>query len=68
MAALNIEQVDKGVCDACHLRFLCYTNRYTKCKLTINDEFLNVSAEKRRQMHIARAKKQGRYFPTKRAD
>ena len=64
--ALKIENVDNAVCDACHLRFLCYTNRNSICMLTNNlekddSEFSKLDREAIKKMHIMKAKKQGHY-------
>ena len=68
MEALNIEQVDKAICDACPLRFLCYTNRNYYCLLTADDEWLKLANEAIKKMHIAKAKKQGHYFTPEERD
>lgn len=67
MEAVRINKVDKVICDHCHLRFKCYTNRNAVCGLfnSISEErieFDRLSDEDVKRMHIAKAKKQGHYL------
>jgi hypothetical protein len=73
MEAVRIEKVDKVICDNCHLRFKCYTERKTVCGLfspisSEEIEFDRLSDEDVKKMHIAKAKRQGHYFPVEPAD
>jgi len=63
MEALGLERTDSNVCKKCRLRFLCYTNRGYYNGLCNPDNF-DLSEDEIKQIHIEKAKKQGRYFPT----
>ena len=45
-------------CDTCQFKFLCYT---TRGDIILDNEYV-------RELHKSKAKKQGRYFPTDKAD
>ena len=62
MEALGLEKTDSSVCKRCKFRFLCYTNRGTLNNGLCNpDNFMKLDDA---TIHIDKAKKQGRYFPT----
>lgn len=62
MEVLRIENVDNTICDACPLRFKCYTDRRSHCELS--NKFERLTEDEIRRMQVAKAKKQGHYFPT----
>lgn len=64
MEALGLEKTDSSVCKKCGLRFLCYTNRQKYDGLCNPDNFMKLDDDTRKRIHIDKAKKQGRYFPT----
>lgn len=74
MAALKRENVGIYICERCASRFLCFTNRETApdglCNWSRNYESnLNkLDYETVKAIHKAKAKGQGRYYPTKRAE
>ena len=68
MEPLGLEKTGTYVCEQCKYRFLCYTTRDEFNGLCNIEEFLKLDYETRKQIHIKKAKKQGRYIPTSEAD
>ena len=67
---MGLEETGVYVCERCKYRFLCFTTRNTLEETPLNglcntSEFLKLDYETVKQIHIEKAKKQGRYFPQK---
>jgi len=70
MEVLGLGRTDITVCKHCKYRFFCFTTRETVPLDGLCSEigFGELSYETVKQMQTEKAKKQGRYFPTNKAD
>ena len=57
-----LETTEVSVCEKCPLRFECYTNRGDFNGLCKIENFLQLDYETRKQIQIAKAKRQGHYY------
>ena len=64
MEALGLEKTEISVCEQCEYRFFCFTTRYTPIDgLCSEIGFGRLSEEAVKLIHIAKAKRQGHYYP-----
>lgn len=64
MEALGLEKTGIYICKRCKHRFYCFTTRNTPSTGLCGSGFLELDRETVKQIHIEKAKKQGRYLPT----
>jgi hypothetical protein len=67
MVARSLENTEVSVCEKCNKRFECFTNRSQYDGLCNPENFEKLTPDVVRQIHIAKAKRQGHYFPTNKA-
>jgi len=64
MVVRSLENTEVSVCEKCNMRFECFTNRGQFNGLCNPENFEKLSPDVIKQIHIAKAKRQGHYFHT----